>query len=99
MPKRVEFENIEEMRRHVGIDDVQLRIAIRQLRAGDIVRVTLLNGAALATRLVRITSVRGAEFRGKLMSKRSTAASKRGAAVVFTSDHIHSIAKRSVEAE
>jgi len=44
MSKRVEFEDIEEMRRLAGIEDVELREAIRGLRVGDYVRITPLTG-------------------------------------------------------
>jgi hypothetical protein len=42
MDKTLEIENIEALRRSVGIDDVELRGAIRQLRVGDLVNLTLL---------------------------------------------------------
>jgi hypothetical protein len=44
MPCRVEIEDIEKLRRQEGIDDVDLRRAVRALRVGDAVRVTLLTG-------------------------------------------------------
>src|SRR4051794_12299675 len=63
----VEIENIEEMRRREGIEDVELREEIRGLRVGDIVKLTFLTGShSFETLLVRITSIRGAAFRGKL---------------------------------
>ena len=37
MQKTVEIENIEEMRRREGIEDVELREEIRGLRVGDFV--------------------------------------------------------------
>ena len=72
MAKPVEIENIEEMRRRVGIDDVELRQAIRGLRIGDYVKLTLRTGATSSAGevfLVRITRIRGPEFRGKLADR------------------------------
>jgi hypothetical protein len=97
MRPAVAVENIEEMRCQVGINDVELRKAIRGLRAGDFVRLTLLTGpppCAAETLLVRITRVRGRAFRGKLASRPVSARLARlraGWPVAFTSDHIHSI--------
>ena len=62
MRARVEIENIEEMRCRQGIDDVELREAIRGLRVGDVVRLTFLAGAGSSageTLSVRVTSIRG----------------------------------------
>jgi hypothetical protein len=100
MRPAVVIENIEEMRRREGIDDVELREAIRALRVGDLVRLTLLTGTgpvAAEKRLVRITRIRGDDFRGKLADR---PASPRGSnlrcgwPVVFTRHHIHSLPKR-----
>ena len=69
MGKHLEIENIEEMRRQVGIDDVELREAVRRLRVGDYVNLTLLTGThSAAGRIirVRITHTDGASFRGRL---------------------------------
>ena len=58
MSKRVEFENIEETHRRAGIEDVELREAIRGLRVGDYVRITPLTGGHSSpghTLLARIT--------------------------------------------
>ena len=55
----VEIENIEELRRHNGVDDVELRDAVRSLHVGDAVNLTFLRGnGALGgeTLLVRITA-------------------------------------------
>ena len=93
MGKRVEIEDIEAMRRRVGVDDVELREAIRGLRIGDCVRLTLLVGEASAaprTVLVRITGIRGPEFRGKLASP-GPSGLRPGARVAFTAAHIHSL--------
>src|SRR5258708_6931518 len=40
MRHHIELENIEDMRREAGIDDVELREEIRGLRVGDSVRLT-----------------------------------------------------------
>src|SRR5437764_1036180 len=44
MRHRVKIEDIEEMRQRQGIDDAELREAIRGLEVGDLVRLTLLTG-------------------------------------------------------
>jgi hypothetical protein len=97
MGNPVEIQDIEEMRRNEGIDDVKLRLDIRGLKAGDFVKLSLLTGTAtFETLLVRITSVRGSAFRGKLASRpNSTSLLKlqRGPSIAFTTAHIHSIAK------
>jgi hypothetical protein len=99
MPNAVVIENIEEMRRLVGIDDAELRVEIRTLKAGDFVKLTFLIGASsFETLLVRITSIRGSAFRGKLAEKPSAASLRKlGAdvAVAFTTAHIHSLHKRA----
>jgi hypothetical protein len=98
MGKRVEIEDIEEMRRRVGVDDVELWVAIRGLRTGDYVRLTFLSSAeppAAQTLRVRITRIRGTEFRGKLADKpafRGLSGLKVGSGVAFTASHIHSLA-------
>src|SRR5581483_5049135 len=69
MSKRVEFENIEELRRRAGIEDVELREAIRGLRVGDFVRITPLTGGRSSpghTLLARITRIESDGFRGKV---------------------------------
>lgn len=97
-PKPIELENIEDMRRREGIDDVDLRKRIRALAAGDHVNVTFLIGdKASETWQVRITSIRGSLFRGKLARRsgdqpRSTLSP--GASVVFKPGHIHSLVRR-----
>jgi hypothetical protein len=98
MQKHLELEDIESMRRQEGIEDIELRRQIRGLRAGDFVKLTILYGPrAAVTLLVRITSIRGAAFRGKLAgSPIPTALSglRPGSAVNFTRAHIHSVVKR-----
>jgi hypothetical protein len=97
MGTRVEIENIENMRRRQGIEDVELRRAIRGLRVGAFVKLTLLggaDGAAGETLLVRITSIRGDDFRGKLASTPASAGLsglRVGLALAFTGSHIHSL--------
>jgi hypothetical protein len=44
MRHAVQLENIEELRRRQGIDDVELREAIGRLRVGDFVKLTLVTG-------------------------------------------------------
>jgi hypothetical protein len=95
----VEIENIEEMRLREGIDDVELRQEIGRLRVGDLVNLTLLSKEKSAGEngLVRITSIRGAAFRGKLV-KRPTSPGlsgvQAGALIAFTAAHIHSVPRK-----
>jgi hypothetical protein len=99
MGKPVEIENIEEMRRRLGIDDVVLREDIRRLASGDFVKLTFLtrtNPTAGETLRVRITSIHGLAFRGKLADKPARLGRsllRLGSAVLFTTAHIHSIPK------
>ncbi len=97
MRNPVEIENIEEMRRTEGIDDVELREEVRRLRVGDTVHLTLLTGAKSPggeTVLARITHRRGYAFRGKLTSRPvhpRLASLEIGTPFSFTTTHIHSI--------
>jgi hypothetical protein len=97
MTKRVEIENIDELRLAVGIDDVELRTAIGHLRVGDHVRLTFLTGPQSAHRetlLVRITRIRGSAFRGKLVGRPVGAALSHlavGSSLAFSAAHIHSL--------
>jgi len=99
MGNRIEIENIEERRRQVGIDDVVLREDIRGLDVGDLVKLTLLTDTASfagETVLVRITSIRGPAFRGKLVCKPISIGLSRlgvGSLIAFTAAHIHSLAR------
>jgi hypothetical protein len=99
MKNRIEIENIEELRRLEGIDDVELREEIHGLAIGDRVKLTLLPGPGSPvseTVLVRITSIRGAAFRGKLVSRPASAGLahlRAGWPLAFTAAHIHSIPK------
>jgi len=93
------LENIEELRRRQGIEDVELLAEIGELHVGDSVKLTFLTGTTTLvgeTLLVRITRIRGYAFRGKLAAKPvSPGLSKLalGTPLDFTTAHIHSIAK------
>jgi hypothetical protein len=97
MRNAVEIQDIEEMRRKEGIDDVELRKDIRRLRAGDSVNLTLLTESGLAETLsVRITSIKGLALRGKLTRKPNAAGLSglgAGFPLVFRAAHVHSIGK------
>lgn len=100
MRQPIAIENIEGMRRWAGIEDVQLREAIQGLRVGDCVRLTLLTGTAASrgeTLAVRITRIRGSEFRGKLAERPASpglAQLRLGSPLTFSREHIHSLAPR-----
>ena len=91
-------EDIESMRLRQGIDDAELREAIRSLRVGDLVKLTFLAGPhSFETLLVRITRIRGPAFRGKLANRPSFAGLSRlrvGSPVAFTAAHIHSLPRK-----
>jgi hypothetical protein len=96
MQNPIEIENIEALRRQQGIDDVELHQQIRGLRVGDTVKLTVSTGAPFPGRalLVRITRIRGLDFRGKIVLAPGTAVLERlrvGAVLAFTADQIHSI--------
>ena len=99
MRKHLEIENIEALRRTLGIVDLELRREVHGLVAGDFVRVTLLNGAAAfpgETVLVRITSRNGFAFRGKLAQKPRSAhlaGVPVGHPVTFDAGQVHSVKK------
>ncbi len=103
MPKTFELEDIEELRRQAGIDDLELRQAIRSLGKGDFVKLTAVTGqATFETLVVRITSVRANAFRGKLARRPvSKCLAKLGdsAPIHFNTSHIHSIAKVQASCE
>jgi hypothetical protein len=98
LDKHIVIEDIEGMRRCAGINDVELRAAIGALKSGDYVRLTFVVGSgshAAETLRVRITRVRGNEFRGKLTDPpafRSLSGLNSGSAIAFTASHIHSLA-------
>jgi hypothetical protein len=100
MPDLWKIENIEEMRLREGIDDVELRAEIRTLQVGDRVKLTFRTEADSftgETLLVRITTVNGCTFRGKLAEGSTVVNPAKlgvGSPVRFTSAQIHSISKR-----
>src|SRR5690242_19875839 len=64
---RIAIEDIDELRRREGIEDAELHEEIGRLRVGDHVRLTFLAAAGLPETLsVRITRIRGGQFRGRL---------------------------------
>jgi len=101
MRQALEIENIEQLRHKAGIDDVELRAAICRLRVGDSVKLTFKAGAtspAGETLRVRITSIQGCRFRGKLSERPELVGLSKlrvGSAVRFPPAHIHSIPNRS----
>src|SRR5262249_38237968 len=63
----IKIENIDELRRCNGIDDIELHAQIDRLRVGDHFLLTFLAGSNLRTTLpVRITRIRAGRFRGRL---------------------------------
>lgn len=98
MRNPIEIEDIETLRRREGIEDVELREEIRDLKVGDCVLLTFLVGAPPKgeTLLVRITSIRGRTFCGTL-ARRPPATSQTklrvGTPIDFTTTHIHSLPK------
>lgn len=103
MPNPVDIENIEELRRLAGIDDVELREEIRKLVKGDFVKLTFLTETqACETLQVRITSIKGTAFRGKLADRPATRGLSKllaGTLLVFTRAHIHSLPKQQFNPE
>jgi hypothetical protein len=97
MTHLIEIEDIDTMRRREGINDVALREEIRELRVGDFVKLTLLSGTMSSeTVAVRITSIKGSAFRGKLAGSPTSAGFstlRAGSALAFTTAHIHSLLK------
>jgi hypothetical protein len=97
MRKTLDIENIEEMRRRAGIEDLELREAIGELRPGDLVYLTVLTGTkSLSGEMlsVQITSIRGSVFRGKLVREPACTVLtqlKVGSLISFGPGHIHSI--------
>jgi hypothetical protein len=105
MRSTVEIEDIEGMRQREGIDDVELREAVARLVVGDLVRLTLLpapGARAGETVVVRITAIRGENFRGRLSRRPVTAALAwltADAPVAFTRAHIHSLPRGLASSE
>jgi len=99
MRQSVEIENIEEMRRREGIEDVELQEEIRGLAIGDFVKLTFMAGTTSIVRetlLVRLTRIRGPSFRGKLATRPASAGLSKlrvGSPLAFTTAHIHSLPK------
>jgi hypothetical protein len=98
MHNTVEIEDIEQRRLLAGVDDVELRSAIRGLHVGDLVKLTFLTSTtSFETLSVRITSISGSVFRGKLADSPvapALAVLRVGSPVAFTAAHIHSLVKR-----
>lgn len=94
----IDIENIDELRRREGIDDVELHEDIGRLRVGDHVLLTFLSGTSLrATLPVRITScIRAGQFRGRLVGttgRPELLGLRPNVLVTFTAAQIHSIAR------
>ena len=95
----MQLQDIEKMRRQEGIEDPELGDQIAQLKRGDFVKLTVLSGPESEwgeTLRVRITSIRGDVFRGKLASRPSAAAFANlelGSSIVFRRGHIHSLSR------
>ncbi len=102
MKRIVAIQDIDALRRRAGIDDVELRDAIRALAVGGRVRVTLVTATGTAeTVAVRVTSIKGPCFRGKLVRQPGSAGLSTlaaGSAIAFTADHIHSILRKAGDA-
>jgi hypothetical protein len=100
MSDLIVIEDIEGMRRRVGIDDVELREEIGRLKIGDLVQLTLMaprGSFAGETLPVRITRIRDSVFRGKLSVKPTLSGLSNlpvGAPVRFSTTHIHSVVKK-----
>jgi hypothetical protein len=98
MQADIEIENIDELRRREGIDDVELHEDIGRLQVGDCVRLTFLAGANLRETLsVRITSISSGQFRGRLsgaIARPELLGLRPNSMVTFTAGQIHSIAPR-----
>jgi hypothetical protein len=103
MEPSVVIEDIQAMRRQAGVEDRDLQDEIRGLRIGDTVKLTFQAGPrTFETLAVRITSIRGCAFRGKLASasRSGLVASLRvGTSVTFTSAHIHSVTRKQATHE
>ena len=95
----IEIENIDDLRRREGIDDIELHEDIGRLRVGDHVHLTFLSGASLRETLpVRITRIRAGQFRGRLAGRAARPellGLTTDAFVNFTAGQIHSIARQS----
>jgi hypothetical protein len=97
----IEIENIDELRRCNGIEDIELHEEIDRLRVGDHVLLTFLSRTNLrATLPVRITRIRAGRFRGRLaapIARPELLGLQPNALVAFTAGQIHSIARPQTE--
>jgi hypothetical protein len=99
MRNPIVVEDIEQMRRRQGIDDVELRQEIAGLTIGDFVKLTLATRAASSageTLPVRITRISGSIFCGTLTVKPTLHGLSKlrvGSPVRFSSAHSHSVPK------
>ena len=91
----IDIENIDELRRCAGIDDVELHEDVARLCVGDHVLLTFLAGTSLrATLPVRITRIRKDQFRGRLVgtiARPELLGLRPNILVTFTAGQIHSI--------
>jgi len=96
----LEIEDIQQLRWKQGIEDLELHAESSGLQVGDSVNLTFRadkESFAGETLLVRITSINGCAFPGKLAAKPariSLSELRVGSLVRFRATHIHSIAKR-----
>lgn len=97
----IEIENIDELRRCNGIEDIELHEEIDRLQVGDHVLLTFLSGTNLrATLPVRITRICAGQFRGRLaapIARPELLGLRLNGMVAFTAGQIHSIAKPQTE--
>src|SRR5947199_294575 len=95
----IRIENIEEMRRSNGIEDVELQEQISRLTVGDLVKLTFVSDARPSmgeTLAVRITRRRGVAMCGKLADRPALSSLSKlrpGSRIMFNSAHVHSIPK------
>lgn len=91
------IENIDELRRCHGIEDIELHEEIDRLKVGDHVLLTFLSATNQRTTLpVRITRIRARRFRGRLaapIARPESLGLRPNALVAFTAEQIHSIAR------
>jgi hypothetical protein len=96
----LDLEDIDSMRLQLGVDDVELRDRIRQLVAGDCVRLTFLSTIkGNHTLMVRITSMKNGAFRGRLLHvpvKMVPDGLRVGILIPFAAEHIHSIVRAKI---
>jgi hypothetical protein len=101
MHSSIEIENILELRRAEGIEDVELRAAIRALRVGDVVKLTFQSNTTPCvseTLSVRVIAINGSKYRGRMVkgAKSNALSELRPRSIVnFAAAHIHSLAHES----